>query len=91
MARLPITEVPASFLPKEDDMARKYIDCREFPSESSCSIAISADTDQELLEAAVQHAKAIHQHEDTPEFRQKLVQLFKDGTPPLERPASHVT
>jgi predicted small metal-binding protein len=71
-------------------MARKYIDCREFPSDSNCSIAISADTDQELLEAAVQHAKAIHHHEDTPEFRQQLVQLFKDGTPPVERPASHV-
>jgi len=71
-------------------MTRKYIDCREFPSESNCSIAISADTDQELLEAAVQHAKTVHQHEDTPEFRQQLSQLFKEGTPPVDRPVSHV-
>ncbi|HEX7635451.1 MAG TPA: DUF1059 domain-containing protein [Noviherbaspirillum sp.] len=70
-------------------MARKFTDCREFPSESNCSVAIAADTNQELLEAAVQHAVAVHQHEDTPEFRQQLQQLFKEGTPPIERPAAH--
>jgi predicted small metal-binding protein len=69
-------------------MARKYIDCREFPSETNCSVAISADSDQELLEAAVQHAVAIHKHEDTPELRQQMKQLFKEGSPPIERPVS---
>ena len=33
-------------------MSRKYIDCREFPSEMNCSVALSADSDAELLEAA---------------------------------------
>lgn len=70
-------------------MVRKFIDCREFPSESNCSVAIAADTDQELLEAAVQHAVTVHQHEDTPELRQQLQQLFKEGTPPIERPVTH--
>lgn len=70
-------------------MARKFIDCREFPSDTNCSVAIAADSDQELLEAAVQHAVAVHRHEDTPEFRQQLKQLFKEGTPPIERPAVH--
>ncbi len=70
-------------------MARKFIDCREFPSDSHCSLAMAADSDQELLEAAVQHAVAVHQHEDTPEFRQQLTQLFKEGTPPIESPVSH--
>jgi predicted small metal-binding protein len=69
-------------------MTRKYIDCREFPSASNCSIAISADSEQELLEAAVQHAVAVHQHEDTPEFRQQLQSLFKEGTPPVGRGAT---
>jgi predicted small metal-binding protein len=64
-------------------MSRKYIDCREFPSESNCSLAMSADSENELLDAAVQHAVSVHQHEDTPEFRDQLRQLFKDGTPPL--------
>ncbi|KIF80552.1 DUF1059 domain-containing protein [Noviherbaspirillum autotrophicum] len=70
-------------------MARKFIDCREFPSDLNCSIAIAADTDQELLEAAVQHAVSVHKHEDTPELRQQIKQLFKEGTPPIERPAAH--
>lgn len=65
-------------------MARKYIDCREFPSEMNCTIAISADSDEELLEAAVQHAVAVHGHEDTPEFRKQLRGIFKSGTPPLK-------
>jgi predicted small metal-binding protein len=64
-------------------MARKYIDCREFPSDMNCTVAISADSESELLEAAVQHAVAVHRHKDTPEFRQQLRTLFKEGTPPL--------
>jgi predicted small metal-binding protein len=62
-------------------MARKYIDCRQFPSEMNCTIAISADTEEELLEAAVQHAVAVHGHADTPEFRNQLRGIFKDGRP----------
>lgn len=64
-------------------MTRKYIDCREYPSDMNCSVAISADTDKELLTAAVQHAVAVHQHQDTPELRAQLKQLFKEGTPPM--------
>jgi predicted small metal-binding protein len=64
-------------------MARKYVDCREFPSDMNCTIAISADSENELLEAAVQHAVAVHGHKDTPKFRRQLRALFKEGTPPL--------
>lgn len=71
-------------------MTRKYIDCREFPSDKNCTVALSADSDQELLDAAVQHAIAVHEHEDTPELRQQIKQLFKEGTPPIERPLAHV-
>ena len=67
-------------------MSRKYIDCREFPSDSNCSVAICADSEKELLDAAVQHAVSVHQHQDTPEFRSQLKQLFKEGTPPIEAP-----
>lgn len=67
-------------------MTRKYIDCRELPSESNCSVALSADNDDELLEAAVQHACAVHHHTDTPELRQQIRTLFHDGTPPVEAP-----
>lgn len=63
-------------------MARKFIDCREYPSEMNCSVAMSADSENELLEAAVQHAVAVHKHQDGPELRQQLRKLFKTGSPP---------
>jgi predicted small metal-binding protein len=66
-------------------MARLFIDCREFPSEMNCTIAIAADTERELLDAAVQHAVAVHGHADTQEFRAQLRSILKQGTPPLER------
>jgi predicted small metal-binding protein len=65
-------------------MTRKYIDCREFPSEMHCSVAISADTDKELIDAAVQHAVAVHGHQDTPEFRKEIMGAMHEGTPPLK-------
>lgn len=64
-------------------MARKYIDCREYPSDMNCSVALSADTDKELLEAAVQHAVTVHHHEDSPDLRTQLQKMFKEGTPPV--------
>lgn len=72
----------ASLLTKEITMPRKFIDCREFPSATRCSVAISADNDDELEEAAVQHAVAVHQHQDSPELRQQLRTMFKVGEPP---------
>jgi predicted small metal-binding protein len=68
-------------------MGRKFIDCRAFPSEMNCSLALSADTEAELLEAAVQHAVAVHGHQDTPELREQLKGLFKDGMPSEKPPA----
>ena len=65
-------------------MARKYIDCREFPSEMNCTIAISADSEEELLEAAVQHAVTVHGHHDSPAFRKELRGIFREGTPPVK-------
>lgn len=67
-------------------MTRKYIDCREFPSEMNCTVALAADSERELIEAAVQHAVTVHHHVDSPELRSQLAALFHDGTPPLEKP-----
>ena len=69
-------------------MTRKYIDCREFPSEMHCSVAISADTDKELIDAAVQHAVAVHGHKDTPAFRKEIMGAMREGTPPLKAKAT---
>ena len=59
-------------------MSRKYIDCREYPSQTNCTVTIFADSDDELLEAAVQHAVSIHGHEDTPELRGQLQKAFRE-------------
>lgn len=68
-------------------MTRHYVDCREFPSEMNCTVALAADTERELVDAAVQHAVSVHGHTDTPELRQQLAKLIRKGTPPLEAPA----
>ena len=62
-------------------MTRKYIDCRKYPSEMNCTLALSSDTEDELLEAAIQHAVAVHGHRDTPELRQQIKSLVEEGTP----------
>lgn len=62
-------------------MTRKFIDCREFPSDTQCTVAISADSEEELLQVAVEHAVSVHHHSDSPELRQQLRQLFKEGMP----------
>jgi predicted small metal-binding protein len=81
--------VPARvFHPKNQEtiMSRKYIDCREYPGDIKCTVALCADTEEELLEAAVRHAVDVHKYEDSAELRNEIRSLFKDGTPPLEAP-----
>ncbi len=63
-------------------MARQYIDCREHPQTGKkCTIAISADNEQELLQAAVQHVVNVHGGKDTPELRQEIRSAIKTGQP----------
>jgi predicted small metal-binding protein len=59
-------------------MARKFIDCRAYPSEMNCTVFMSADSEDELLEAAVRHAVSVHGHTDTPELRETLRSMFKE-------------
>ena len=56
---------------------RKSVDCREYPSEKNCSLKISG-TEDEVLDAAVQHAVSAHGHENTGELREQLRQSLKD-------------
>jgi hypothetical protein len=57
-------------------MARKMADCRRFESDSKCSLTIIGEED-EVIDAAAQHAVAVHGHEDTPEFRGQLRSLLE--------------
>ena len=56
---------------------RKVIDCRRFPAEKPCSIAISG-TETEVLELAVLHATTVHGHRDTPELREQIRSMLRD-------------
>ena len=67
-------------------MSRTYIDCREVPSDSNCTVAISADSEDELMEAAVQHSVSVHHHQDTPELREAIRKAFHPGSPPVNAP-----
>ena len=57
---------------------RKSIDCRDYPSENNCSLRISG-TEEEVLDAAVQHAASAHGHENTPELREQIRSMLKDS------------
>jgi predicted small metal-binding protein len=41
------------------------------------AVAISADSKDELVDAAVQHAIAVHGHHETAELRQELAKMIK--------------
>ena len=56
---------------------RKYVDCRDYPSEKNCSLKISG-TEDEVLDAAVQHAVSAHGHENATELREQLRQMLKN-------------
>jgi len=59
-------------------MPRLYVDCREMPSESGCTVALSADSKEELLDAAAAHAVAVHGHTDGPDLRSGLAQVIHE-------------
>ena len=63
-------------------MSRKYIDCRDHPgTENKCTVAISADSADEVVEAAVQHVVRAHGYKDTPDVRSQLKAAVKEGSP----------
>ena len=65
-------------------MTRYFMDCRNFPGATKCSVAFAADTKEELLEAVFRHETEVHGCEDTPEFRVRIMRDFREGTPPLK-------
>lgn len=60
---------------------RKYLDCRDFPSESNCSLYIAGKED-EVLATATDHAIKVHKHENTPELRSMLQSAMKNEKQP---------
>lgn len=56
---------------------RKAIDCRRFPSDSKCSLALSG-TEEEVLKAATEHAVSSHGEKNTPELKEEIRKMMKD-------------
>lgn len=61
-------------------MGRKYMDClaRDFPGGPRCTEKLSADTEEELLEAVIKHGINVHGYANTADFRAKVSKEFKD-------------
>ena len=57
---------------------RKSIDCRDYPSESGCTLRLEG-SEEEVLDAAVSHAVTAHGHTDNPELREQLRSLLKNS------------
>lgn len=61
-------------------MARKYLDCREMP-DSKCSVVLSADSDEELVNVAMIHGVEKHGMKDDQQTRDMIRKSFKSGCP----------
>ena len=55
---------------------RKAIDCRDYPSEAGCTLRLEG-TEEELLDAAVNHAVTCHGHPNGPALREEIRKLLK--------------
>ena len=56
---------------------RKVIDCRLFPTENNCTLAISG-SEEEVLDLAVLHATTVHGHENNAGLREQIRSLLTD-------------
>jgi predicted small metal-binding protein len=63
---------------------RKVADCRDFPSEKNCTLTISGKED-EVLEAATDHAVKAHGHTYSPELKEQIRKMLKDEMPTTEK------
>lgn len=59
---------------------RKVADCRDFPSDSKCTLTIAGEED-EVLRAASEHAVSVHGHTNSPELREQIRGMLKTEAP----------
>lgn len=61
-------------------MARKYIDCRDYPG--PCTLAIAGE-EEEVVQAQAEHLASAHSMEDTPELRSYIRSVLKEESAAL--------
>jgi quinol monooxygenase YgiN len=70
-------------------MTRKYVDCRDHPSVSGCTLAMSGE-ENELLAAATAHAVAVHGHTDGDELQAGVRRDLRDEPAADAAPGSFI-
>ena len=60
-------------------MAQQFIACRDYIDDGDCSVVIGADTLEELIETAIEHAYLAHAQEDTPALRAHIREHVHDA------------
>lgn len=70
-------------------MTRYFVDCREMPSESNCTLTISGEG-EEVLRAATQHAMHVHGHADSAELRAGIQAQMKEESGAPTAPGAFV-
>jgi len=58
-------------------MGRKMADCRRFESDSDCTLTIVGE-EEEVVQAAAQHAASVHGHTDSPELREQVRAMLEE-------------
>jgi hypothetical protein len=58
-------------------MTCKWIDCRDFPDETGCTLYLSGEQEH-VIQAAAQHAISLHGAENTAELREWLRNNLKE-------------
>ena len=69
-------------------MARMMADCRRWPSATNWSLVIIGEED-EVVQAAAEHAASVHGHEDTPELRKQLREFLEPADAYSNEPRAH--
>ena len=60
-------------------MALMFVACRDYIEEGNCTVTLAAETLEETIEAAVEHAYSTHGEEDTPALRGLIRDGIKQG------------
>lgn len=58
-------------------MSRRVADCRDFPSDSGCTLTIAGEED-EVVRAASEHAVSVHGHDPGSELEAGIRATLKD-------------
>lgn len=60
-------------------MALMFVVCSDFIDDADCTVTLGAETLEETIEAAVEHAYATHGEEDTPALRESIRYSVRQG------------